>query len=900
MKGLLRGILTLLIPSVKSEIRPVFLSKLYVHYKKVVVPITKQPQISAPFKNETPIAICLRRLNPTSVNFRHPFIFSLPISTLHRELEDITIPAWQYQIFKYFNEIVTPSIFKHRNTACPINVFSIDEFSLMSVIVQPISPDRVDYLLQPVFCQKFSVAFSGSIQPPLTHRSFEIVNAYIDKFESDEIAMQVCCNKLSDIHLNEHTLVKIESVFQTPRTSAFDVLSLSSDILKDDAFHTITASIKSEFANHSISTKIQWLEDFTLIPRSSVHPHSHNDPLLKPPLKKRNDSPPITHGGRPRTTSHIERDIRQEPPTAPWRPVRRKAEILCDRHGVLWRFMNENKYELQNFGWKNEINWFKLSGQNLTRGRLVKQATNGFYLLIVPTDWTCLNIESPCFESNQPEQLITEHWCGYFIRADQKETNFPRFKTPAGTEKVCDWHKALFALEGNCINDGFSRLTPLLGPISPKIRAILTSDWNEIGTIVLGEEGTGRNKARWVLHHQGAQQVQDLVSKYIAQRSGWYFLRFYDREDNLLESCDFRFVAGLIGIHLPRNLIIPTANGHEFTEISFRHNKLISIKSEQHNLPEPRPSSETETRVRIPPEPRYDDSEWRINNKVPVKIELNRLWWGIADEKANEAKIEWVDKPFELEESQFDATSSEALWLKLPRTTDIDSVYYGFNRSSARKLPHLHHGGKFPIVLRQFNDAPELREGDASLQLWITKLAGDGARNECRILLAKTKRKNWYCKIARCAFILEEWCRTEAHLRKSHPDYGFTILTYTEAQTKGLYEKDFPRKIYQCPYNPEHFVDATSTFCSPNSLITHHIERECQNARESKRVGPIKISFKVVDDAERIRQAHLPTLPIWVQCRFCNEFFKKSTNDASDNIYSHLVKAHRNEFFERK
>lgn len=851
MKGLLRGIPTLLLTSEKPEIHRVLLPKPYARYKTVIVPVAKEPQIIAPYESEIPIAVGLRRLNPASINFRRPCILST-------------------------------------------------QFGLLRAIIRPISLNHVDHFLQPVSCHKLLADFSEFSPVSITSHSFKIAGAHIDTLDSSAIAIHVDLDEFSYIHLNEHVLIKIEPALKGPLISTFNFPTLSSGVFEDEMFYTITAVIKKDIIDHLTFCKTQYWEDFTLLSQPRVHTYCHKDSLLQPPIRRRNVSSPITHGGQPRALEHIRRDKKAEPSKAFDPHPRKRTEILCERRGISWRFFDVNESKLCDFSWQNEFTWFKLSGESLNRGRLVKYATDGYYLLVAPSDWTPQNIDSSCFIDHQKDQLDVEHWCGYRISANQKDFDFPRFRTANGTEQICEWSRKRFVLEGNQISDASSRLGSLFGPNPPKIRANSTNDWKEIRTIVLGEEGTGRNRARWELHPQGAQQVQDLLSKYIAQRSGWYFLRFYDREDDLLESCDFRFVHGLLEIDYLWDLMIPSSDGHQPAEVVLRHNKSISIISEQHRLPEPRRISENETRVMIPSHPQYDNSEWRFDNKVPVKLELNRLWWGTADEKADEAIIDWVDKPFELEESQFNATSFEALWLKLPRITDMGSVYYGFNRSSARKLPQVHRGGSFPIVLRQFDGASELREGDASLQLWITKLIGDGARNECRILLAKTKRKNWYCKIARCAFILEEWCRAEAHLRKSHTDYGFTILTYTEAQTKGLYKKGFPIKIYQCPYNPEHFVDATSTFCSPNSLITNHIERECQNARESMHFGPIKISFEVVDDAERIRRAHLPTLPIWVQCQVCNEFFKKSTDDLSEDIYSHLVKAHRNELFERK
>lgn len=898
MKGLLQGIPTLLLSPGKSEIHRLLLPKLYARCMRVVVPLSKEPRIMAPFESETFIAIGTRRLNPSSVNFCYPIILSLENLTLYRQVKAVPIHTLLSCTLEYTNDLATPPILKHGNPIWAISIIPIDEFNPISVVTQPISSDRIDYFLQPISCQKFFTDHLEFIQPFVAHHQVEIVGARINKFDSDVIAMQVELDEPLHFHLNMHALVKIESALQAVRISRFEVSVLKSSVFEDNRFYAMTASIKTEFAYHSISTKIQYCEDFIQLSQPNVHAHSHKNPLLQPPNKKPNVLPPINRGGQPRAITHFGRNAKQDPPMC--RSLREKSEILCERHGVLWRFMDENERELQNFGWQNEINWFKLSGQNLNRGRLVKHATNGFYLLVVPSNWTCINIESSCLESKQPDQLATDLWHGYFSRIDHNKTIFPRFETSTGSEMICEWKRTHFIFEGNHINDAFSHLGPLFGLNPPMIKANLTSDWHEIGTIVLGQEGTGRNKARWELFPQRTQQVQDLLPKHLVQRSGWYFLRFYDRDDNLLESFDFRFVANLTEIIYSRNLLIPSTDGHESTKIVLRHIKPLSIKSEQHELLEPIRISETETHVIVPPEPVYDSSEWCFNEKVPIKFELNRLWWGVAAENAEEINIEWQDKPFELEESRFDATSSETLWLKRPRNAKINSFYYGFEYSSKRELSHAHRGGNFSIPLREFESAPDIKVDGTNFQFWISELGSDGTCCEHEVTVFRIKKKKWHCKILLCSFLSETWLLFETHFREMHSEYGFRILEYTEAQARGLYGKEFPSKIYQCPYNPEHFVDATCTFSSSNSLITYHVERECEDARKYAHTGHIKVGFKVVESVERIRQVHLPTLPIWVQCHFCDGFFKKSVDDLSDDIYLHLLKTHREELFEVK
>ncbi len=895
MKGLLQGIPTLLLPRGKSEIHRLLVPKLYARCMRVVVPVSKEPRIMAPFESETSMAIGTRRLNPSSVNFCYPFILSLENFTLHRQVKAVPVSALPSRTFEYTTDLVTPTILNHGNPIWAINIIPIDEFNPINVIIQPISPDRIDYFLRPIFCQKFFAGLLEFIQPFVAPHPVEIVAARINKFDSDEIAMHVKLDALLHIHLNEHALVKIESALRAVRISKFEVSVLTRGVFEDNRFYAITADIKTEFADHSITYKIQCWEDFTQLPQLSVHTHNHNDPLLQLPIKKQDVSAPVMRGGHRHVTGHIRKNARKESSAAFSRSTRRKSEILCEQHGILWRFLDDNECELQNLDWQNEFAWFKLSGISLNHGRLVKYATNGFYLLIVPCDWMCLNIESPCFEFQSVEQLAIDYWSGYIIRADYDETNFPRFRTPDAAEKSCEWQRTRFVLEGNCIKDAPSRLGPLYGFCPPKIKANLPTDWNEIGAMVLGDEGVGRNKAKWQLFPRGTMQIQDLISKRIEQRSGWYFLRFYDRESNLIESCDFRFVTDLIALDFLRSLIIPTARGHEPQELVVRHNKPLLITAEQHKLFESS-ISETETRFLIPPKPRYDCSEWRLDEKVPIKLELNRLWWSFADENAEETDIEWQDKHFELEESRFTAITSEALWLKMPKAI-IVAVEYGFRRDNPRKLPFAHRGGKLTIPLRELSGAVALQENEATFQLWITELGPNRTPREHQVTVFSIRRKHWHCKIPQCSFIAEEWYQAESHFRELHPNYGFITLEYSKARARGLYGNEFPSKIYQCGHNPQHFVNASSAGFNPTSAITHHIEQECSDARAHANGGLPQIIFRPIEDVEEIRQVYLPTLPIWAECNFCHQPFRKFTEGLNEDIYSHLYKE---ELFERK
>ncbi|MDZ7360170.1 MAG: hypothetical protein ONB46_05515 [candidate division KSB1 bacterium] len=268
----------------------------------------------------------------------------------------------------------------------------------------------------------------------------------------------------------------------------------------------------------------------------------------------------------------------------------------------------------------------------------------------------------------------------------------------------------------------------------------------------------------------------------------------------------------------------------------------------------------------------------------------NRLRWGIANIHAGEPRMSWQNKPIEIEESRFAATSSEALWVHIPEATYIDSIHAGFKPRKLRRKR-----GIFPIALREFCDAEELRKNGAIFYLWIWD-----SKREHKVAALEIKTKTWHCKISGCSFVSQDLHNAESHFRKTHSPHGYRVLPYGEAQKNGLYGQQFPQIIYQCGYNPQHFVNATSFADNPTSTIIDHIQRECVDARRQAHGGYFQIRFRVVEDAEEIRSVHISNLPIWVECLYCHNFYKKPESGLNEEIFAHLLQSHRNEILEWK
>jgi len=657
-----------LFSTAKPEVHRVLVRRIGARCLKVALPSREQQPKIASLESELAITPTIRRLNMKAVSFERLSVFLSSCHLLLTRIDAIPIESIDCATTKVGHELIIPSIFSYANP-WEINIFRADRFKLKRAAVQPLSFDNFEGLgLTIISTFVKPTAFSR------LDRTNGIISAQVNQIDSNEIVVNGGITRSFESHLDESTTVKIESVLQMPRCEILEASELSATLIKFEKLSSATIKTRIQIVNIKIASAIQSWRDFAPLCAKKI-------------FNRTNAVLPPAH---------------------------------CERYGISWRFFNENGDECSTLNISRKIIWFKLSDEGLNRGRLAKRVTAGINLLVVPSNWECLNLTSSCFVFQEQEFLTIDHWHGYLIHVDQNAKDFPRFKTARGVEITCNW----FSFDQHSIP----------------------------------------------LHH----------------------------------------------------------------------------------------------------------------------FEPHRLRWGITNKHADKTRIDWQNKPIEIEESRFAATSPEALWVHIPKSTHVDSIRVGFN---PRKLRH--KKGIFPIALREFCDAENLRANGAIFYLWIRD-----SKREHKVAVLKIKTKAWHCKISGCSFASPDSQETESHFRKTHSIHGYRVLSYSEAQEKGLYEEEFPKKIYQCDYNRQHFVNVTSLADNPTSRIIYHIQHECLDARAYGNCPQIR--FHIVEDTEEIRSAHISNLPIWVECLFCQRYFKKLENGLIEDIYVHLMQTHRNELFEFK
>ena len=60
---------------------------------------------------------------------------------------------------------------------------------------------------------------------------------------------------------------------------------------------------------------------------------------------------------------------------------------------------------------------------------------------------------------------------------------------------------------------------------------------------------------------RGLTSANRITAQIVRKRAGWYFIRFYNCHDELIDSLDFRFI-GLLAITIHQNCPIPSSAGH--------------------------------------------------------------------------------------------------------------------------------------------------------------------------------------------------------------------------------------------------------------------------------------------------------------------------------------------------
>ena len=533
---------------------------------------------------------------------------------------------------------------------------------------------------------------------------------------------------------------------------------------------------------------------------------------------------------------------------------------------------------------------FRLNGSG-TEGRRVPRLLRGPCLVMTPREW--VRLDGTAEETIEPEQvLVEERLVAHYCDLGRSERRIV-FRLPGGSIVSLQRTGLGIELDGPVLPDGSVRMGPLFGPEPPDLKARDAEDWAKVGTIVVGQEGPGRR--RWRTHFRPAvsSATLHLPVEVRERQAGWFFVRIYSREAELLESMDFRFASGVdfLGRSQPR--VLPGSRGHSKSVHCWRLPTGWSIRPTQDGVTgfEVRVcKSHGAVVVVVPPIPEADNSSWLVvpprgEPGAPLNIVERRAWWAVAG--AGEAP-RWTDRPVRVRRDWFRAASDKVLYLKLPEPA---RARVGFDQASSRQCGNQYRvgPGEFKVPLRDFAASPEVESrAPAAFTVWLD----EGAGAACMLL----ERLRLRCAV--CSWTADGEAEMTEHV-KGHLEDFFPRLSWDEV-LRAFPEREYPSAIYQCGYNPEHYVPADRRFSldNPTFAITWHIQHGCPDA-VPRSDGVVVTKFTVVTDLAVIRKVVRPDIPDFKKCRLCPPDSRPFENPSRGRLIEHLLSVHRNQLWSR-
>lgn len=370
---------------------------------------------------------------------------------------------------------------------------------------------------------------------------------------------------------------------------------------------------------------------------------------------------------------------------------------------------------------------FRLSGQNFNQGRLVKSVSSGLYLVIALDTWE-RDESASGYPRIAPEPAALNGYMAHYFEIEKGTDNAIAFKVPDGLSGHISFRSTQFELVGTLIEDVSENIGPLFNE-PPKIRALQPQGWKDISTIVVGEEGSGRGRWRTQFSPETDQMELKLPPQIKDRGGGWYYLRFYDKSYDLIESLDFRFLLGLSQIEISKLFPLPSTDGHKPAHVKIGRNKDIIIRQLESEPSVQAKHEETKTVLTIPPNLSYDTTHWLISYKGQAQVEatilLERIWWGHG-EKSPES-VEWQDKHLVFSRDQFMPTSEKNIWMHFPIKRWTNRILVGFKRARAKQYPVRVTEKVVAIPLREFADTEEVadRTKEHQLRVWIEQHDGE-------------------------------------------------------------------------------------------------------------------------------------------------------------------------------
>jgi hypothetical protein len=376
--------------------------------------------------------------------------------------------------------------------------------------------------------------------------------------------------------------------------------------------------------------------------------------------------------------------------------------------------------EVATLSGKEEYLLFKLNEWG--SGRRVRYPLAGLYLAVVPDSWK-RDEKVSGIPPVTPEPVSIKNCRAHYFDIQKDNGNRIVFHKPDGTPFEIKSKAPQFELIGNKLFDACEDKGPLFGGGPLKIRVLDEQAWKNIQTIVVGEEGGGKGKWRTFFSPDQELVEQDMF-EIASRKAGWYFIRFYDGSDDLIESLDFRFIDGLKDIKVQQHPPFPPESGHEDVFIDIFHEsdcRVQTIDNSENDTIIKRESNKSI--LTVPPNPVKDKTCLHVGSNEGPQVDVvtlaERVWWTAADE--SKVPPYWEDKRLILIRDEFTAISQKAIWIKFPKSRWTNTISVGFDQRRSRRYDLKVIENTVAIPLRDFADSQEVadRSREHLIKVWI-------------------------------------------------------------------------------------------------------------------------------------------------------------------------------------
>jgi hypothetical protein len=429
---------------------------------------------------------------------------------------------------------------------------------------------------------------------------------------------------------------------------------------------------------------------------------------------------------------------------------------------------------------------------------------------------------------------------------------------------------------------------------APRLQA---DSWQSIAKIVVGEEGGGRGRWRTSFRPDSQVTIQDLPDSLHQRGGGWYFLRLYDGQGQLLDSFDFRFLPSLHGIEVKGGYFGLSATGNPMIEMV--HTEECDVRClEASGLLEWDTQAEgrtIRTLATVAATPKSDRLTWAArteHHEIEFVTELDRVWWVVGEGLPSEQ--DWQRKKLPFKGDYFRATSESQLWLRFPRTRWVKELQAGFTDGGpTRPVPFRVSRQVASVPLREFGDdnltiAAWTRDFKVSL---VTQTGRTDASVVGELEITATCRE--------CGFSTKHKSNLCEHIGSHHLDANLRHMTYSDMRRLVPELSKLPEKIFICPHGGKDGCQGLTTKSGfrgdpkPQDDMYYHL---LSKHKRRERI------LKPVEDPDKIREyviADLPRISVCVLCERTGRTTQFHNSSAKQNdILIHLIEKHHLELYD--